>query len=279
MTLIITMIRPEGIWQSADHRVMVGRKPKTNAAPKQLHIVCPPLPGGPQILLAFTGLAELSDGTPMIRWLRETLRGQSRYIMPMFDYLCDRLTRDISNSSYGGIALVLSGGIFEGAKRFYVELRNVDPKTWRVKRQFDYKVVEVTEPTFFIGGSGLVGIRPEDIELLKEQSKIRPAKWEDHLGLLAGVNRRTAEKLKDQSVSPWCQASFLSSETEGAQFKQFSKPGEPSGPVGIPLVNAGIDIFEITNTMAEAMQRSGANEAPSMPDINEELRRSVEGRP
>jgi hypothetical protein len=215
----------------------------------------------------------------MMRWIRETVRGQSRFIMPMFDYLRDRLTRDVSNSSYGRFPLVLSGGIFEGNKRFYVEFRNVDPRTWRVKRQFDYKVLEVTEPMYFIGGSGLMGVRPEDVELLKKQSQIRPAKWQDHLGLLAGVNRRTAEKVKDRSVSPWCQAAFLTSETEGTSFKQFAKPGEPSGPVGIPVINAGIDMFEITKTMAEAMQRSQANEAPSMPDMNAELRRSVEGRP
>ena len=61
MTLIITMIRPEGIWQSADHRVTRDGQPIDDERPKQLHIICPPLPSGPQLLLAFTGLAELPD--------------------------------------------------------------------------------------------------------------------------------------------------------------------------------------------------------------------------
>ncbi len=225
MAMIITMSRPEGIWQSADQRVTVRGQIKDDTTPKQLHVVCPPMPGGPQILLAFTGLAEFSDGTPTLQWIRETLRGASRQVMPMLDHVRDRLTRDLGASALWQNPLVLSGGIFEGEKRFYVELRNVHPKTWTPIKKFEYVVVEVTEPTFFIGGSGLSGVSRKDIELLRRQSRIRPAKWGDHLGLLAAVNRRTAQKVKD--VSPWCQAAFLSTETQGVQVKQFAKPGEP----------------------------------------------------
>ena len=57
MTMIITMIRPEGIWQSADNRVTLKGKITNDMSPKQLHIVCPPIPGGPEILMAFTGIA------------------------------------------------------------------------------------------------------------------------------------------------------------------------------------------------------------------------------
>jgi hypothetical protein len=99
MTMIITMIRPEGIWQSADNRVTLGHRIINNMTPKQLHIVCPPFPGGPQILMAFTGLAELPDGTPMLQWIRETIRGQNRAIGPLVEHLCSRLTRDIGRGA------------------------------------------------------------------------------------------------------------------------------------------------------------------------------------
>lgn len=89
MTLIITMIRPEGIWQSADNRVTRGDQSIDDERPQQLHIICPPLPGGPQLLLAFTGLAELPDGSPTIQWARETLRRDN----PSF---CAKAIRNVS---------------------------------------------------------------------------------------------------------------------------------------------------------------------------------------
>ena len=81
MTLIMTLIRPEGIWQSADNRVTKRGRTVDDAAPKQLHIICPPHEGGPHVLLGYTGLAEMPDGTPTLQWIRETLRGETRSIM------------------------------------------------------------------------------------------------------------------------------------------------------------------------------------------------------
>src|SRR5258708_3131869 len=211
MTLIMTMIRPEGIWQSADNRVTRDGQLIDDERPKQLHIICPPLPSGPQLLLAFTGLAELFDGSPTIQWARETLRGEQRFIMPMLEHLRDRLSRDVGRSHLWNNLLLFSGGIFEGDKRFYVEIRNGEPKTRKPKREFDFVVCEVTEPIVFIAGSGEQAVSREDRALLQAQSRIRPAKWEDHLGLLAAVNRRTANTLAkkgQKSVSPWCSASY-----------------------------------------------------------------------
>jgi hypothetical protein len=127
--MIITVIRPEGIWQSADNRVMRGGKLEDDAAPKQLDIMCPPFGSGPRILMAFTGLAEFSGGTPTHQWLRETLRGEQRFIMPMFDHLRDRLTSDVGATRLWQNELILSCGIFEGEKRFYAEVRNLEPRT------------------------------------------------------------------------------------------------------------------------------------------------------
>jgi hypothetical protein len=70
----MTLIRPEGIWQSADHRSTRGGAIADDAASKQLMIQCPPLPGGPQVLLGVTGLGEAPDGTATLQWIRETIR-------------------------------------------------------------------------------------------------------------------------------------------------------------------------------------------------------------
>src|SRR5713226_6858947 len=155
MTLLMTIIRPEGIWQSADNRLTRAGAIADDAAPKQLSIQCPPLPGGPQVLLGFTGLAETPDGTPVLQWIRETIRGESRFIMPLLDYLRDRLTRDLGRSHLGRHILVVGGGIFQqDGRRFYFEINNVDPTTWKARRRFERGVFEVTEPTLYISGSG-----------------------------------------------------------------------------------------------------------------------------
>jgi hypothetical protein len=279
MTLIITMIRPEGIWQSVDRRVTKAGKVVDDAAPKQLHIKCTPLDAnGPQVMLGFTGLAEMPDGTPTLQWTRETLRGETRTIMATFDHLRDRLTRDLGSSRLWKNPLVFSGGIFEGDKRLYAEVRNVDPKTWQMTRKFEYAIREVTEPMIFVGGSGLSGVTKEDLDLLVTQARIRPAKWEDHLGLLAAVNRRTAENMKKKTVSPWCAASFLAKGKDGVHTKHFGEPGEPAAPPGIPFLLGGIDAFEMTTGLQQHMERVRKGSSEPMPDHEEAGRRALKGR-
>jgi len=279
MTMIITMIRPEGIWQSADNRVTLQGQITNDMTPKQLHILCPPFPNGPQILMAFTGLAELPDGTPMLQWVRETIRGENRTIGAMVEHLCSRLTRDVGRSIYWRQMLVFSCGVFEGDKRFYLEIRNRRPGSRVSRRTFDHAIAEVTEPMFFIGGSGWDKISADDISLLRRQSQIRPAKWEDHLGLLAGVNRRTAKKVRN--VSPWCQATFLSYETQHAQMKRFAKPGEPIAPEGIEMIFGGVDFLELSADFTRRMQAinaGGESGAAARTETAEASRRATEGR-
>src|SRR5690242_933664 len=103
MTLIMGMSKPEGIYLSVDYRVTDGRtrKRRDDDAIKHLTIhypplVNPPLNGGPKVLLGFTGLATLPDGTPMLTWIRETLRGEIEVIDQSMAHLRGRLNRDIA---------------------------------------------------------------------------------------------------------------------------------------------------------------------------------------
>lgn len=79
MTLILGMSKAEGIYLSADHRITEYPSGRLvdDASTKFLTVHYPPDKEGPKALLAYTGLAELPDGTPMGTWLRETLRGET----------------------------------------------------------------------------------------------------------------------------------------------------------------------------------------------------------
>jgi hypothetical protein len=153
----------------------------------------------------------------------------------------------------------------------------MDPTTLQRKHTFDYAVVEVSEPMVFRGGSGATSVQSDDVGLLQNQARLRPAKWEDHLGLLAAVNRRTAQHT--ESVSPWCFVTYLSTDSDGAHGKSFSNPGEPTKGPGIETLIGGIDAFELTKGMGEAFQRQVKGEDPIPPTIDEDGQRAVEGRP
>jgi hypothetical protein len=277
MTLIITLIRPEGIWQSADNRITRNNKVEDDSTPKQLHIICPPLPGGSQVLMGFTGIAEMPDGTPTLQWIEETLRGETRTIMETLNHLCKRLTRDLGKSQLWKNRLIITGGIFEKEKKFYFEIRNVTPKTFEINKVFDFVVMEVTSPQVFVGGSGSTHIKQADWQLLKQQSGKKPAKWEDHLGLLAAVNRRAAQI--DKLVSPWCQASYLSNGSEGVSSKRFSKKGEPGGPPGIHTIVAGIDLLPVSLQVLNTFEKMKKGDLNTDDENYDDMDVSVKGRP
>jgi hypothetical protein len=77
VTLIIAWSQPEGIYVATDYRVTDARSGRLidDAATKHLAVSYPPYDAGPQVLMAYCGLAILPDGTRMGDWLRETLRG------------------------------------------------------------------------------------------------------------------------------------------------------------------------------------------------------------
>jgi hypothetical protein len=277
MTLIMTMLRPEGVWQSADNRVIrIDGSVRDDATPKQLHIKYF-TPTDSHMLLAFTGLAGLADGTPTLRWIRETLRGEARGVVSTLESLSERLTRDVSESPYWNQALVMAVGVFEGARRFYAVVSNCN--AGKVVRQFDFKISEVTEPRVFVLGTGRAGVRQADEDLLLAQGSIRPAKWEDHLGLLAKVNRLAAKRVT--TVSPWCTASFVSADSSTAKSRSFAKPDEPSPPYDMQLIVGGIDVSDWMAVVTERTRRAGRGEPP--PDDadaeKEALRRATRRRP
>jgi len=196
--------------------------------------------------------------------------------METLNHLKNRLTRDLGNSTIWRNPLIITGGIFETEKNFYFEIHNIASRQLAIRKEFEYIVVEVTKPQVFVGGSGSIHIVKSDWLLLKQQINKRPAKWEDHLGLLAAVNRRAAQA--DKLVSPWCQASYLSHGSEGASSKRFSRPGEPSGPPGMHTILAGIDL-SIMSRQAMKMFENMKEGDQALDEDDEDPDLSVRGRP
>lgn len=277
----MTLIRPEGIWQSADYRTTLAGKIYNDATPKQLHVIYPPAPGGPVVLMGYSGLAETADGMPMVQWIRETLRGESRFIMPSLEHLAERLTRDVSSSRYGGEMLLIAGGIFEGDRRFYFRITNTEwddspPHRARVHRQFSYNVTEYVDTVFIAFGSGRFHVSLADQDLVRTQGALTPAHWEDHLGLLAAINRRVARD--DKQVSPWCHASCVLRDRPEAVAKLFAEPGQFDGPSGLQTLLYGVDTHEIAAAMLAAME-SGMDQEDFAARMAAASQRAIDGRP
>lgn len=276
MTLIITLIRPEGIWQSADHRVTKEGVRVDDDTPKQLSIHCPPDNAGQRILLAFTGLAKMPDGTPTLQWIRETIRGQPRFVTPTLEHLRDRLSRDLRGSQWAAEPLVLAGAVLEtSGRRGYVQIANINAR-FALLPEFKLVIPEVTGAAFFATGSGGYHISAQDQALLQGQLGTRPNRWDDHLGLLAGVNRRTAFADPRKTVSPWCYVSSMRPGDTAVRSKVFREPGDPPAEqtTSCSVVN-GVDYSELAVPL---MIRMSGRE-PTAQESDEAGRRALTGRP
>jgi hypothetical protein len=284
VTLLQTIVRPEGIWQSVDYRLtsLTTGAILDDAAPKQLTVLCPPLPGGPHVLLAFTGLAQTPDGTPTLKWIRETISGQQRTIGVLLEHLRDRLTRDIGHSHLGVYGLIVVGGIFESkGKRSYFEISNFDPITFAIRPDFELTITEIKGPRLLLAGSGRRAVAKSDIDLVNKESTTKPANWEEHLRLLAQVNRRAAERSKKidpkgvGTVSPWCHVTYLAEGEDGAKGRDFREPGDPPKDLSLEIVMVGMDLTDATSVFLARTKGAALTDK----DMEEAIRRGLKGRP
>lgn len=275
MTLIITWIRPEGVWQSADYRMTRPGHPNKDDTPKQLSIHCPPDNANQRILLAFTGLAEMPDGTPMLQWIRETVRGRARPVWPTLEFLRDRLTRDLRGSRWAGEKLVLAGGVLEtSGTHYYVQIANFRAPA-KMLPAFELVALDVPDRFIAVAGSGSVYVSQRDRDLLIRQANIRPNRWHDHLGLLAGVNRRAARADPRKTVSPSCYVSSMRPGETTVRSEVFRAPGDPPIASTMHLIVNGVDYSELAGTF---MIRAGGR-APTIEESQEAGRRAFIGRP
>jgi hypothetical protein len=271
MTLILGMSKAEGIYMSTDYRVTDARTGEVidDASTKFLTVHYPPVPHAPKALFGYTGLAILPDGTPMGTWIRETLRGEfDEVIDRSMHHLQERLNRDVAGER---VPLIINVLVTEGERRLVGGFTNVsDDGT--VKDSFAYHMHELTQPTAFANGSGAARVVADrHTDLLRSQVRVWPRRIEDHLRLLAAVNRRVAAG--EQSVSPFCHVAFINAdERTSAVSKTFLEQGE-SVPFAMPLVVHGIDASEMMRRFVKEAGKGDTVSAMNLDEVNKELKR------
>jgi len=267
---------------SADYRVTDARSGRLvdDSSVKFLTVHYPPDGDGPKALLAYSGLAILPDGTPTGTWIRETLRGESEVFDQSMAHLRARLDRDVAALR---IPLIVNALVVHGERRYFGGLSNltIDARKRRtVIDSFGYTMQELQEPFAFANGSGAaVVIADRHLELVRAQLAVRPRKTMDHMRLLATVNRRVAASGKTNTVSPFCQVSFINADERTSPVSHvFVEQGEEV-PFEMPILLFGIDLSGMTRRFHERADTFFQTKDPQdMSDldaaaINEELKR------
>jgi hypothetical protein len=249
VTLILGMSKLDGIYLSVDYRVTELRTAKLmdDESVKHLMVHYPPDPDGPKALFAYTGIAQVPDRrrTSVGDWLRETLRGVTETFDVSMQHLKQRLDRDFGRLRQ---PLVINLLALQGRQRYLGELSNCKrsdtTETIQVMDSFSYTLRELTEPTVIVNGSGSgLVVAGTHLALLRSQLAVRPRRPQDHMNLLASVNRRVAAADPDDRVSPFCHVSFIG-ETDGVidppVSQVFAEHGEHV-PFSMPMIAWGID--------------------------------------
>ena len=111
-----------------------------------------------------------------------------------------------------------------------------------------YYMDELSDGFIFASGSGSqIKHAPPQYERLKRQLGIIPRDPLNYMYLLAEINREIAQSDKRNSVSPFCQVTFLNADDRfGPVSRAFIKSDE-SVPFSIPIVAYGIDMDELTH--------------------------------
>jgi hypothetical protein len=242
------MSQPEGIYLSADYAVTnrVTQDMIDPQASKLLQISFPPEADGPRALLAFTGLAELPNGTKMMDWIRSTMRGEVEYIDQAMQHLLTRLNRDIARYR---AALYVNVLVIEPRRRLFGGFSNVvcDPKGQpRTQHRFGYQMHELHEPYVFANGGVVLHKQAQaQIQRLIQQLGITPNKPRDYMNLMAIVNRKIAAR--SATVSPYCRVSYLPAEDFkfGVMSEVFADRTEPE-LAEMPLLTSGMDMTDWT---------------------------------
>ena len=246
MTLILGMVRPEGLYLSVDYRVTDSRTGCVvdDAVTKHLRLQYPPVEGGPQALMAFTGLAVLPDreATRMGDWIRETLRGESDVFDLSMKHLLDRLNRDIAKYRQ---PLIINIIVIDGSRQLYGGFSNMfsAPKaTVRIARTFHYALHEVAETLVFGNGASILSkASMRRLQRLTDLSDAVPRRPQDYMKLMALTNRAIAAK--EPTVSPYCHVAYINAPgfKFGPAMQVFAEKGEPVD-FDFSMILGGVDL-------------------------------------
>jgi hypothetical protein len=253
------LIHQEGVFLSSDFRITAGARIVRDDLWKMLHVRFAPVDTGPDILMAFTGLAQVR-GVGTLQWIRDTLRGYQYTWEQGFEALRARLERDVCQSVHRRIGLLLTGIARnkDGSTAFF-EITNVDPVTW-LGQPTARIAVHNLGPGFGAVGSGASFVSPQDQEKARRLGKTRPRAWHEYASLLAAINRRAshANLIAAQAnpqlpvgVSPWSVCGYLVG--EGAKIGVYQEPWETPIESPMPALFSGIDYTESSQLLVDML--------------------------
>lgn len=258
MTLIITAIKNETIWQSSDNRISIkrlGQKPvfRDDNSIKHVTIECP----NGTALLAWTGLAELPDykRTKTSDWISEILRGETRNLNTTLEQIRHKASEEIGDYAF----LLFSIAAFLDNKPYYYEITNGDGEKWQTKplnKVFTLFTKEISKPEAHIGGGAMHHISRKDQDLLRRMLTV-DGKPEDFGNILAGVNKRTSVHCDycHKTVSSSCVTVYIQNMKEPVVRTTVTHLGESRIEKSlIPYVIRGVDTVEYMKGMMEVFQ-------------------------
>lgn len=257
MTLVVTMVKPSGVWQSADYRLTDSRTGKvvTDSSIKQF-TTRPYRKGGGCSVLAYTGLGRLPRDRKrrsIAEWLSAMLRGEQRPVYRSLEKIAELAT------SYIGDAYphwFVAGGFLEGVP-WLGNVTNMPPDS--VYGQDDpHSEFQVQIRRFESGARGLAFaphhgfITADDFRTLRKVNELEtpPRDPEEFLDLLAAVTRR-AHEAGNKIVSPSCSTVYLPPECDGARHKVHGDDPDLRGPEGLLF---GLDFSETMDLMRARLQ-------------------------
>lgn len=196
MTLIVTVIKEDHIWQSSDNRISFSDgSMRDDESVKHVGIKCP----DGTALLGWTGHAGLVDGTGMSEWVRAILRGETRTVLDSIELIRQKATQEIKNTR----GVLFSIGTFINSLPSYYEITNfIEGKELSISDKFTIEEIKVEKPNFYSRGSGKYHISSADKLLLSKVLKNKPRKEIEYSDLLSVINERVSKK--DKAVSASC---------------------------------------------------------------------------
>jgi len=279
VTLVLLMNAPNAICMSVDYRVTdINTGKEVNPfGIKSLVITASTEPGGPKVLLGYSGLAELWGRLQMGHWLRQTLRGASQPLPDLMDLLLRQLNRKIARFNEGVKVSYLTVNGPNGEERYYGTFTNENTMPFtkeKIMPQFVHSESRIDTPQIFRSGSGAAAAQaPVYVDMARAHLADPNHSAVEHMTLLADINRGVAEA--DSTVSPYCFVACVGSDTNWTPHMQvFHEPGETPPPFHAPWIVAGIDV---SNPLEQLMQHFRNGTHPALDA--DQIRRNLDRRP
>ncbi|UNB54036.1 hypothetical protein [Mycolicibacterium sp. YH-1] len=187
-------------------------------------------------------------------WLMDTVGGTVEYFDESMQRLGTRLNGDLATYFHRRrIPLIVVAVVVQhDGPRAAGGYSNMEPDG-TVLREFEYHMTELPEKeTFSIGSGGTPHLISDHLDLLRSQLDVTPRRPQDHMNLLATVNRRIAAR--ESSVSPHCHVSFVNADDRFPPTSQtFAEPGT-SLPFSTRVVTAGFDLRLFDRLLKEHLE-------------------------